>query len=165
MAEEYVYDKQRILIVITIIAIILGSGLIIAVMWPKPSPEINDVQTDFSVLKDSSAISDKYFDFFNGTVDTNNTLLYKINVYADQLYFMKRMAITLQVDENVNIVGVVITSFYDESNVLIGQNDIPITQKAYVRTVLVEAGKYIVYLFLDILESTYTINYNIRISE
>lgn len=165
MTEEYMYDRQRIFIVIFIIAIIISTGLILVAVWPKPPPEINDFQTSCLVLNDIDTISDKYTEIFDGIVDTNNTVVYKITIYASDFYFVERLSLSLQVSENVNIIGVAMTNFYDESVIIIGQNDIPTTQKIYIRTALVSAGQYIVYFFLDVFEENYIIDYNIRISD
>jgi len=165
MTEEFIYDKQRIIIIVMILAIILSSGLIIVAVWPKPPPVINDIQTDFSVITDDNTISEKYTDFFNGTISTNNSILYKIVIDAQDLYFMERMALTITVDtEAVDIIGVLVTNFFNEASILFGETSIPTVQSTYLRTVLVGPGKYVIYIFLDIFAEDYAFNYNIRVS-
>jgi len=166
MTEEFIYDRRRITIVVIVASLIVCSGIILVGLWPKPTPPIGDVITDTTVIIDADIIGEKYTELFNGTIDTNNTMMVKVSVYASTVYYAERLTFTLSVEEGgfTPILALAIVQMANEANILTGKNDFLADQTIYTNTLMITPSNYVIYFILDISEGI-EYNYNVRISE
>ena len=165
MEEEYVYDRRRIFMVLIIAGIILGSVFIASVAWPRSAPKIEYIQTDSQVINNVDQIEEWYSNLFSGsTIDASNSTLYRIDAIADEIYFMSVLIFTVQVDQDTNMYGIAITQKADESFIYFGQNNIPVEQKLFTRSIQVGAGDYSMFIFLDTFNADFSVNCSVRMS-
>ena len=164
MTEEFVYDKTRIILVIVILSLIVSGGVILVALWPQPTPPIGDVMTNVVISTDADIISDKYADLFGSSLNAENTTMFKIDVYAFNIYYVSRMTITIEVGEGTSIIAVAVAELANEANILVGKNNFEEDQSIYANSLLINQANYVIYIILDTLIAI-DFQYNVRVGE
>jgi hypothetical protein len=164
MAEDFIYDRRRIMMVVMVSSLIICSGIVIAGLWPKPVPGIGDVSFDVSVTRDATDISNKYEEIFNGSIATDNAIMVKINVYAASIYYVDRLTFTLEQDGFSPIIAVAIMEMANEANILSGKNDFTLDHLIYTNMINIVPNNYIIYFMLDISEGS-NYHFTVRVGE
>ncbi len=164
MNDEYIYDTQRIIMVLVVIAVIVGAGSVAYLAWPQPQPKIGDMTTQLNLFTDNETISVKYNQIFNASVNTNDAVMLKIYIAASTLYYMTRMTISAEVGDDVEFLALAVAKASNEAIILTGKNDFVVGQSTYSNILTCGPDNYVVYIFL-IVQGEMDFYYNIRVGE